>query len=150
MFGRNIPKSVTLCLSNGRRIDCQYLHGERKVTQLLEMAELFSLLENDLLLFTYCGGGNFDVVIFDNARVEKELYVYENVSETTEADNINHEGAKLEDSIANLESDVEMNEADLENINADEVVDMEINDPEMAFSSVMTKCNIGNTSHGAV
>lgn len=43
-----------------------------------------------------------------------------------------------------------MIEADFENNNADAEVDIEMNDPVVTFSAVMTQCNVDNTSHGAV
>ncbi|KAK1402871.1 hypothetical protein POM88_002476 [Heracleum sosnowskyi] len=59
---------------------------------------------------------------------------WNNEIEAAESDDINHGRAIVEDSTANLESNAEMNKAALENIIADETVDMEINDPDMGWN----------------
>lgn len=78
MFGKNILEAVSFSLSNNRLIDGRYLHEERQMIGLLDLVGLKFLQENDLILLTYRGFGRFDMVIFDNERVEKNLYGLEN------------------------------------------------------------------------
>lgn len=56
----------------------------------------------------------------------------------------------LENENAEHISDAEMNEADFNNNNGAEILDIVMNDPVIGFSAIMTKCNVNNTSHGAV
>lgn len=46
--------------------------------------------------------------------------------------------------------DAEMNDAALHSINADAIVDIEMNEPPITFSSTMTWSNVNNSSHGVV
>ncbi|KAK1379093.1 hypothetical protein POM88_025837 [Heracleum sosnowskyi] len=65
-----------------------------------------------------------------------------------EGEDIDHGTTNLENSTGKHVSGAEMNEAELENIYVEEVAEMAIDDVQMVFSSIMTKCNINNTSHG--
>lgn len=38
---------------------------------LLDMICLKNLERKDILMFTYCGDGRFDIVVFDKSKVEK-------------------------------------------------------------------------------
>lgn len=40
---------------------------------LLDMIGMKYLEENDVILFTSCGAGKFEITLFDNAKVEKSL-----------------------------------------------------------------------------
>lgn len=50
-----------------------YSESERKLFGIKDLLGVNHLEEDDILLFTYCGDGRFEVEIFDNTKVEKCL-----------------------------------------------------------------------------
>ncbi|KAK1388306.1 hypothetical protein POM88_016484 [Heracleum sosnowskyi] len=92
-FGKGIPGTVSFGLRNDKNFTGQYLHNERKMLGLVEIIMYTHLEEEELCLFTYCGDGKFEIVVFDISKVEMD-------------------------------------------------------DPVLTFSALMTLSNINNTSHG--
>ncbi|KAK1360810.1 hypothetical protein POM88_045284 [Heracleum sosnowskyi] len=127
-FGKGIPGTVSFVLRNGKNFSGQYLHNERKMLGLVEIIMYTHLEEGELCLFTYCGNEEDDVN--------------------------NSEEVLLENTAGNEIIDAEMtdesmdSDTDMENVNGETIVQVEMDDPVLTFSAVMTVSNINNTSHG--
>ncbi|KAK1384936.1 hypothetical protein POM88_022671 [Heracleum sosnowskyi] len=149
-FGKGIPGTVSFVLRNGKNFSGQYLHNERKMLGLVEIIMYTHLEEGELCLFTYCGNGKFEIVVFDISKVEKNFEYT-----VTEEDDVNNsEEVLLENTAGNEIIDAEMtdesmdSDTDMENVNGETIVQVEMDDPVLTFSAVMTVSNINNTSHG--
>ncbi|KAK1378622.1 hypothetical protein POM88_025366 [Heracleum sosnowskyi] len=117
---------------------------------LVEIIMYTHLEEGELCLFTYCGNGKFEIVVFDISKVEKNFEYT-----VTEEDDVNNsEEVLLENTAGNEIIDAEMtdesmdSDTDMENVNGETIVQVEMDDPVLTFSAVMTVSNINNTSHG--
>lgn len=72
-FGELIPNAISLTLKNGDTFHGSYLANEKRMSGLLGLIQLKHLERKDLVLFTYCGAGKFDIVIFDKKKIERIL-----------------------------------------------------------------------------
>lgn len=71
----------------------------------------------------------------------------------TEVDKQGNNNSKVEISDSKVLNEidvVEMEEADVEIVNADAIDDVEINDAVALFSTIMTQCNVNHSSHGTI
>ncbi|KAK1354320.1 hypothetical protein POM88_047576 [Heracleum sosnowskyi] len=123
-FGKGIPGTVSFGLRNGKNFSDQYLHNERKMVGLVEIIMYTHLEEEELCLFTYCGNGKFEIVVFDISKVEK-IFEYT----VTEEDDVNNsEEVLLENTAENEIIDAEMtdesmdSDTDMENVNGETIV----------------------------
>ncbi|KAK1356566.1 hypothetical protein POM88_049822 [Heracleum sosnowskyi] len=145
-----IPASITFELRNGEVYHGNYVADEKKVIGLKY------LHRRDTLLFTYVGNGRFELVIFDNLKVEKYFAVSEAQSDADvemEAQlslQLEHNEISLkleEDEISEEQTDdpVEeqiMNEADMDEEEMDHIV--------QEFTVSLTVSNVNHSSHGVV
>lgn len=47
------------------------MRNEKRMSGLLELIRLKRIERKDMVLFTYCGAGKFDIVIFDKKKIER-------------------------------------------------------------------------------
>ncbi|KAK1396947.1 hypothetical protein POM88_006810 [Heracleum sosnowskyi] len=122
-FGKGIPGTVSFVLRNGKNFSGQYLHNERKILGLVEIIMYTHLEEGELCLFTYCGNGKFEIVVFDISKVEKNFEYT-----VTEDDVNNSEEVLLENTAGNEIIDAEMtdesmdSDTNMENVNGETIV----------------------------
>ncbi|KAK1384285.1 hypothetical protein POM88_022020 [Heracleum sosnowskyi] len=142
-FGKGIPGIVSFGLRNGKNFSGQYLHNERKMLELVQII-MYTHLEEELCLFTYCGNGKFEIVVFDISKAKK-IFEYT----VTEEDDVNNsEEVLLENTAGNEIIDAEMtdesmdSDTEMENVNGETIVQVEMDDPVLTFSAVMTILNI--------
>ncbi|KAK1401088.1 hypothetical protein POM88_000693 [Heracleum sosnowskyi] len=151
-FGKGVPGSVTFDLRNGKVYSGHYLHSERKFLGLLEIITSTHLEGEEFLLFTYCGDGKFEIVVFDKSNVEKMLEY--NLHGSEENDVKNSEKDLLETTgrheiiDAEMSDESEDSDTDMENVNGEAIELVEMDDLVFTFSAVMTLSNVNASSHG--
>ncbi|XP_074361900.1 uncharacterized protein LOC141702115 [Apium graveolens] len=100
---------------------------------LRKLAHYAKFNEEDILLFTYLGSGEFTINVFDHAKVEKEVEDDAIIREINE-----------EDIIHNVEN--------ASNVNVpEEHIIVQINEPVpnvFQFSRVMRRSHVNNSGHG--
>ncbi|KAK1367678.1 hypothetical protein POM88_033770 [Heracleum sosnowskyi] len=151
-FGKGVPGSVTFDLRNGKVYSGHYLHSERKFLGLLEIITSTHLEGEEFLLFTYCGDGKFEIVVFNKSNVEKMLEY--NLHGSEENDVKNSEKDLLETTgrheiiDAEMSDESEDSDTDMENVNGEAIELVEMDDLVFTFSAVMTLSNVNASSHG--
>lgn len=72
-FGKSILAYVICSLPNGKLAEERYSISKEIHYGLKEIVHCAELNEDDILLFTYWGIEKFDIVVFDNSKVEKTI-----------------------------------------------------------------------------
>lgn len=72
-FQNSIPPSVICSLTNEKLDKGRYSINEGLLFDLTEIVRMTKLDHDDTVLFTYCGSGHFDLVVFDRERMEKTV-----------------------------------------------------------------------------
>ncbi|KAK1360110.1 hypothetical protein POM88_044584 [Heracleum sosnowskyi] len=151
-FGKGVPGSVTFDLRNGKVYSGHYLHSERKFLGLLEIITSTHLEGEEFLLFTYCGAGKFEIVVFDKSNVEKMLEYNLHGSEENDVKNSEEElletTGRHEIIDAEMSDESEDSDTDMENVNGEAIELVEMDDLVFTFSAVMTLSNVNASSHG--
>lgn len=74
MYGDSIPSEVTLCLSNGKKVQCVFVKRKLLLSGSDEIFRVTSLCLLDSILFTYYGDGYFEVSVFAVNCLEKRVW----------------------------------------------------------------------------
>lgn len=72
-FGNKIPEVLIYVLGNGEVIPGSYSKADKKLYGLLALFKKKLVNLFNILMFTYCGNGRFELCIFDKNRIEKTL-----------------------------------------------------------------------------
>lgn len=73
MFRKVIPPYVLYALPDAKLFKGRYSKYDRKFYDLLGIVLYTNIKVGDVLMFTNCGFGQFDVVVFNESRVEKTI-----------------------------------------------------------------------------
>lgn len=130
MFCRQIPKVVSIILNNGDVLPGKLSLVDKRIYGLAPLYRKQFVKMFDILMFTYCGSGRFELSVFGKTKMERLFELPEISSDSTDSEN---------------ESE---NDEEIEELAEDEVV-QNINVNGAGFEVVMTTSNVDNKCHGA-